>query len=135
MVVYTDGSGYQGRVGAGVVVGLDRAWKIASQMGTEEISTVYSAEIRAIEMGLTLVRNRILQGFWEEKLADAGLVIFANSQPALRALYRPRMSLCSSPINSRGVTPLTPPLLILISLTPAVVGLRLIYSSPLSLKR
>lgn len=89
LVIYTDGSGIEKRVGAGVVVA-GGGWMLQGQMGTEDISTVYAAEIRAIEMALTLVRDRLLEGFWKERVAP-GVVVFSDSQPALKALHHPRM--------------------------------------------
>lgn len=41
-------------------------------------------------MALTLVRNRLLEGFWGERAAP-GVVVFSDSQAALKALYHPRM--------------------------------------------
>lgn len=56
-------------------------------MGTDDLSTVYAAELRAIEMVLDLVRTKVPS---EERL-DNGVTIFADSQAALKALRRPRM--------------------------------------------
>ena len=80
--MYTDGSGIQSKVGAAAVD--ETGEHIAlSQMGDDDSSTVYSAELRAIEMALELVL-----GGDEAKLTRAknGLVIFADSQAALKAL-------------------------------------------------
>ena len=58
-------------------------------MGDDDTSTVYAAaELRAIEMALTMVLESTLP--WTEQ-AKNGVVIFADSQAALRALSRPRM--------------------------------------------
>jgi hypothetical protein len=54
-----------------------------SQMGDENTSTVYAAELRAIEMALALVLESTEP--WAEQ-AKNGLVIFADSQTALKAL-------------------------------------------------
>jgi ribonuclease HI len=85
--MYTDGSGIESKVGAAAVD--ETGEHIAlSQMGDDDSSTVYSAELRAIEMALELVLNGD-----EPRLTRAkkGLVIFADSQAALKALRRPRM--------------------------------------------
>lgn len=49
LIIYTDRSGYKGRSGAVMIVGLDDSHRL-SQMGTVDMSTVYAAELRAIEM-------------------------------------------------------------------------------------
>ena len=58
-------------------------------MGDDDSSTVYSAELRAIEMALESVLNSNELCLTRTK---NGLVIFAESQAALKALRRPRMS-------------------------------------------
>lgn len=87
LIMYTDGSGIDGKVGAAAVN--ESGEQIAqSQMGEDDSSTVYSAELRAIEMALELVLNA--NEPWARQ-AKNGLVIFADSQAALKALRRPRM--------------------------------------------
>ncbi|KAJ5808785.1 hypothetical protein N7474_010054 [Penicillium riverlandense] len=56
LVIYTDGSGYEGLIGAAMIVDLDNQHRL-SQMGIDDMSTVYAAELRAIEMALDYVRN------------------------------------------------------------------------------
>jgi hypothetical protein len=58
-----------------------------SQMG-DDTSTAYAAELRGIEMALNSTLDGIEQ--WAEQ-AKNGLVIFADSQAALKALRKPRM--------------------------------------------
>ncbi|KAJ5809035.1 reverse transcriptase [Penicillium pulvis] len=79
LIIYTDGSGIEGKVGAAVVVEATREHRHC-QMGTEQDSTVYSAELRAIEMATELVQEHAQHA-----------VIFSDSQAALQALLRPRM--------------------------------------------
>jgi ribonuclease HI len=79
LVIYTDGSGFEGRVGA-AAVGPD--CHRHSQMGTEATTTVYAAELRAIGLALEIALETPTQN---------GVVIFSDSQAALRALCRPRM--------------------------------------------
>jgi hypothetical protein len=55
LVVYTNGSGYDGRIGAATTV-VDAQHRL-SQMGIDDMSTVYATELRAIEMALDYVRN------------------------------------------------------------------------------
>jgi ribonuclease HI len=82
LILYTDGSGIEGRIGAAVVDLQNH--HAHSQMGDNDTSTVYAAELRGIEMalgsmalGTTRVKN--------------GIVIFVDSQAALKALRQPRM--------------------------------------------
>jgi hypothetical protein len=87
VILYTDGSGIEGRIGAAVVVDLEEH-PTHSQMGDEDTSTVYAAELHAIEMALTLLSESTEP--WAAR-AENGLVIFADSQAALKTLRRPRM--------------------------------------------
>ncbi|KAJ5110838.1 zinc knuckle domain protein [Penicillium argentinense] len=87
LILYTDGSGIEGKIGAAVVVDLEDH-HAHSQMGGEETSTVYAAELSAIEMALKLILEATEP--WAAQ-ARNGLVIFADSQGALKALRQPRM--------------------------------------------
>ena len=87
VILYTDGSGIEGRIGAAAVVDLEDQ-NIHSQMGDDSTSTVYAAELRAIEMALAMVLESTEP--WADQ-AKNGVVIFADSQAALKALRRPRM--------------------------------------------
>lgn len=87
LIMYTYGSGIEGKVGAAAV---DENGEnvVQSQMGDDDTSTVYSAELRAIEMALESVLKA------KEPRANRArnrLIIFADSQAALKALRRPRM--------------------------------------------
>lgn len=87
LIIYTDGSGIEGKVGAAAVIDLED--HVAhSQMGDDNTSTVYAAELRAIEMALESVLSSTEPWVGQAK---NGLVIFADSQAALKALRRPRM--------------------------------------------
>ncbi|KAJ5901429.1 reverse transcriptase [Penicillium tannophilum] len=88
LLIYTDGSGIEGKVGAAAVVEATSEHRHC-QMGTELDSTVYSAELRAIEMATELVQEHARHA-----------VIFSDSQAALQALLRPRMP--SGQIYLRG---------------------------------
>ncbi|KAJ5543315.1 zinc knuckle domain protein [Penicillium sp. DV-2018c] len=87
LIMYTDGSGIDGKIGAAAVIDL-QPQHAHSQMGDDETSTVYAAELRAIEMALTMALESTEP--WVEQTKN-GFVIFADSQAALRALKRPRM--------------------------------------------
>jgi ribonuclease HI len=86
LILYTDGSGIEGRIGAAVVDLQNH--HTHSQMGDDDTSTVYAAELRGIEMAL----NSTLESTapWVTRTKN-GLVIFADSQAALKALRQPRM--------------------------------------------
>ncbi|KAJ5148620.1 zinc knuckle domain protein [Penicillium atrosanguineum] len=86
-ILYTDRSGIEGRIGAAAIVDLEDQ-HAHSQMGDENTSTVYAAELRVIEMALALVLESTEP--WA-KQAKNRLIIFADSQAALKALGRPRM--------------------------------------------
>lgn len=52
LILYTDGSGIKGRVGAAATVGFEDQYAY-SQMGDDDSSTVYAAKLRTIEMAFT----------------------------------------------------------------------------------
>lgn len=87
LILYTDGSGIEGRIGAAAVVHLEDRYA-HSQMGDDDTSTVYAAELHAIEMALALASES--REPWAAR-AQNGLIIFADSQAALKALRQPRM--------------------------------------------
>lgn len=87
LILYTDGSGIDGRIGAAAVVDLEDQ-HAHSQMGDDDTSTVYAAELRAIEVALEMVLESTEP--WA-KQAKNGVVIFVDRQAALKALRRPRM--------------------------------------------
>ena len=87
LILYTDGSGIDGKIGAAAVVDLEDQ-HTHSQMGDDSTSTVYAAELRAIEMALAMVLESTEP--WAEQTKN-GSIIFVDSQAALRALSRPRM--------------------------------------------
>lgn len=90
LVVYTDGSGYQSQVGAAAVVP-DMGVKASRHLGPESVSTVYAAELLGIQMALETVKRRRETRRWRERIQH-GVVIFSDSQAALKALLHPRMA-------------------------------------------
>jgi ribonuclease HI len=81
--IYTDGSSIGGHVGAAAVY-LDTGQMRNTYMGTDAISTVYAAELQAIDLALAVAKAEV----------DAGaclklINIFADSQTAIRSLTRP----------------------------------------------
>lgn len=83
LVIFTDGSGYQDRIGAAAVITGSETVQRLSQMGTEEMATVYAAELRGQEMALELAI--------EDQDVYHRVVVFSDGQAALRALIRPRI--------------------------------------------
>ncbi|KAI7978242.1 hypothetical protein EIK77_003561 [Talaromyces pinophilus] len=83
-MVYTDGSGYQGYIGAAAVIP-SRNVQITECIGTERTSTVYAGEACGIKFALkSLIRLTLVRPIKEP-------VIFSDSQAALQTLQNPRM--------------------------------------------
>lgn len=59
-------------------------------MGADSRSTVYAAELHAIDMASDCVRTKSQNGTEVQEINN-GVVVFADSQTALKALRRPRM--------------------------------------------
>jgi ribonuclease HI len=81
LIVYTDGSGINGKIGAASVapqIGVTRQ----AYMGTEATSTVYAAELEGIHMALETA-------IWAGQ--ERG-IIFSDSQAALKAIRNPGKS-------------------------------------------
>lgn len=82
--VYTDGSGYQGYIGAAAVIPA-RNIQITECIGTERTSTVYAGEACGIKFALkSLIRLTLVRLIKEP-------IIFSDSQAALKTLQNPRM--------------------------------------------
>ncbi|KAJ5159355.1 reverse transcriptase [Penicillium coprophilum] len=91
--LYTDGSGYQGGIGAAVypVYPTTQDESKLCNMGTDDNATVYAAELRAIEIALETIKERFSDGQWQERLMEKGAVIFTDNQAVLKAIRNPRM--------------------------------------------
>ncbi|KUM55612.1 hypothetical protein ACN42_g11637 [Penicillium freii] len=93
--LYTDGSGYQGGIGAAVYPVHPNAQDDSRlcNMGTDDDATVYAAELRAIEMALEIIKEKSTNdnNSWRDRLAERGATIFTDNQAALRAIRNPRM--------------------------------------------
>jgi ribonuclease HI len=77
--VFTDGSGYQSRVGASAVC--LRIGVVQRQfLGTEMESTVYAGELRGLQVALWLAAKRIGPG---------PVTVFTDSQAAIQAVQTP----------------------------------------------
>jgi ribonuclease HI len=85
VLLYTDGSGYQGYIGASMVIPQFQR-QMTECIGTEETSTVYAAEACGIRFALsTLLR------FAEDHVRLRKVAIFSDSQAALQSIRNPRM--------------------------------------------
>jgi len=78
MVVYTDGSGINNKIGAAAVVPRMNIIKQA-YMGNEKTSTVYAGELEGIRMALEIASTSVHEG----------TVIFSDSQAALKSIHSP----------------------------------------------
>jgi ribonuclease HI len=85
VLVYTDGSGYQGYIGTSMVIPQFQQ-QLTECIGTEDTSTVYAAEACGIKFAL----NTLLR-FAEDDERLKKVAIFTDSQPALKAIRNPRM--------------------------------------------
>jgi ribonuclease HI len=93
-VVYTDGSGFSGHIGAAAVNHQDEMTSERMYLGTEDQSTVYAAELTGIAMALA----RTIQNNKDELTPTAVgtapttarvLTIFSDSQAAIQAVQNP----------------------------------------------
>ena len=81
LVVYTDGSGHNGHIGAAMYSSTINLTK-GKYVGTDKIHNVYAAELTAIQMATRL---------FEEKLDEySNVYIFVDSQPAIQAVASPK---------------------------------------------
>ncbi|KAG0157076.1 hypothetical protein PDIDSM_4260 [Penicillium digitatum] len=91
--LYTDGSGYQGGIGAAVYPAYPSVQNESRlcNMGSGDDATVYAAELRAIEMALEVIQYQFTSNDdWRERLAERGAVIFTDNQAALKAIQTPQ---------------------------------------------
>jgi hypothetical protein len=75
--IYTDGSGIGGHLGAAAVCTTTQEERRA-YMGTEQISTVYAAELQGILMALEIAQNDKQQGYTRSKAC----IFTATRQPS-----------------------------------------------------
>ncbi|KAE8168382.1 hypothetical protein BDV40DRAFT_98298 [Aspergillus tamarii] len=86
-LAYTDGSGYNGGIGAAAVL---RRKSCIYPLGRDTTHTVYSAELAGIELalGLAEAENPIRSTLTTDKPRD--LVVLTDNQAAIRACVEPR---------------------------------------------
>jgi ribonuclease HI len=81
LIIYTDGSGHDGHVGAAIYSPTLRTAK-GKYVGTDETHNVYAAELMAIQMAVSLT---------EEKIEEyTNVHIFTDNQSAIQAIESPR---------------------------------------------
>lgn len=86
LTLYTDGSRIEGKIRA-AIIDLQSHY-IRCQIGDNDTSTIYAAELRGIEIALNSTLDSLEQ--WAEQVKN-GLIILVDSQAALKALRQPRM--------------------------------------------
>jgi Ribonuclease HI len=84
---FTDGSGYQGHVGAAAAAP-EMGIYLRIHLGTTEDSTVYVAELNGIEMALA----RFVQLKAQDQDCPIRVIIFSDSQAAIQAIANPKRS-------------------------------------------
>ncbi|GFF81637.1 hypothetical protein CNMCM6936_002299 [Aspergillus lentulus] len=84
LVIYSDGSGYQGRVGASAVCPRDQQI-CRNHLGTEADSTVYAAELDGVRMALGIAIK-----LSHLPTSPRLLTLFTDSQAAIQAVQNPR---------------------------------------------
>jgi ribonuclease HI len=87
-LVYTDGSGFEGHIGA-AAVNIDDGDTVISDrrhLGTESQSTVYAAELSGIEMAL----DRAIRDNKETPAKAREVILFSDSQAAIQAVQNPQ---------------------------------------------
>jgi ribonuclease HI len=80
---FTDGSGYEGQVGASAVAPREGVFQ-RRYLGTTKESTVYVAELNGIEMAIARFVN--------QHQNDTRLIIFSDCQAAIQAVQNPKRS-------------------------------------------
>lgn len=116
---FTDGSGYEGMIGAAAVAPREAFFQ-RRHLGTSAQATVYIAELSGIEMALEKFRS--------QPQPRGELVIFSDSQAAIQAVMNPKRPsgqhvLCAIYDHVRAMQqPPTPPPIITIRWIPAHVG-------------
>jgi ribonuclease HI len=79
-IIYTDGSGYNGHIGAAIYSRTIRTTK-KEYIDTDDTHNVHVAELTAIQMAVTLV---------EEKIDECNVYIFTDNQSAIQTVESPK---------------------------------------------
>ncbi|KAJ6032617.1 hypothetical protein N7540_003349 [Penicillium herquei] len=83
-VFFTDGSGYEGHIGAAVVIPTELDSNLKRHLSKSDQSTVYLAELSGIELALESFLARL------QTYPARQLVIFVDSQAAIQAVQNPK---------------------------------------------
>ncbi|KAJ3560528.1 hypothetical protein NPX13_g9271 [Xylaria arbuscula] len=83
ILIYTDGSGIDGHIGAAAVCPMTKQTKRA-YMGRDTVSTVYAGELQGISMALQIAQEDRQQGHQRDKV-----VIYTDNQAAIRSSAKP----------------------------------------------
>jgi hypothetical protein len=86
ILFFTDGSGYEGQVGASAVAPREGVFQ-RRYLGTTDESTVYVAELNGIEMAIARFVNQ-----YQHATQPAKMVIFSDCQAAIQAVQNPKRS-------------------------------------------
>ena len=81
LIIYTDGSGYDGHIGAAIYSPTLKITK-GEYIGTEDTHNVYAAELTAIQMAVSLFEEQI------EKYKN--IYIFTDNQSAIQTMESPK---------------------------------------------
>ncbi|KAJ6032769.1 hypothetical protein N7540_003501 [Penicillium herquei] len=84
-IFFTDGSGYEGHIGAAAIVPTELDSNLKRHLGRSDQSTVYLAELSGIEMALESFLARL-----QDPTAPRELAIFVDSQAAIQAVQNPK---------------------------------------------
>ena len=84
-MIFTDGSGYAGHIGASTASLQHGAKSERRYLGTDSQSTVYAAELNGIEMALTTAKNDN-----KEQQTAREVIIFSDIQAAIQAVQNPQ---------------------------------------------
>jgi ribonuclease HI len=88
-MVFTDGTGYEGHIGASTACLLHGVTSERRYLGTDSQSTVYAAELNGIEMALAAARQDN-KGRDSEGHTAREVIIFSDSQAAIQAVQNPQ---------------------------------------------
>ena len=81
MIIYTDGSGHSGHIGAAIYSPKTGDTK-GEYIGTDDTHNVYAAELTAIQMAIEL--------FTEKSAEHTNAYIFTDNQSAIQAVETPK---------------------------------------------
>ena len=81
LIIYTDGSGHDGQIGAAIYSPTNNATR-GEYIGTDNTHNVYTAELMAIQMAITLFKEKIQE--------YPNVYVFTDNQSAIQAVDSPK---------------------------------------------